>query len=84
MKSGSCSITSRVRIRTLLRSFVSCEASSFGDSNSMSGYLQVLRAVEDYFLSGVATSPADQKVNSTLLPPIYFQYPGMYSIRLLR
>jgi hypothetical protein len=60
----------------VLISSPSCEASAFCDSSEMPGYLQVLRAVEDYFLSGVGDTT--KKVSWTSLPPLYFQFPGRH------
>ncbi len=51
-----------------------CEANAFGDSKEVSGHLQVLKAVEDYFMGEVIDTTS--RVSLTSLPPLYFQYPG--------
>lgn len=80
---GNPSIASYVRISAILRLHPSCEANAFGDSHGVSGYQHVLKAVEDYFLGGVAHTE-NKRVWKTSLPPLYFQYPGMHFIQAFR
>jgi hypothetical protein len=57
----------------------SCDAQGLKSEGNTRAYQLLLRYVEDYYSSGCKDPEA--KVRSTTLGPLYFQQPGMSSLR---